>query len=143
MAVWVLVAIAAGMALAGCSARKNTAATRKYQAFITRYNVYYNGDEHFRETLDQMERSYEDDYTDFLFPHPAEAKGSPKAPQPSGDFNRSIEKAQKATQLHSLKKKPKKKSGKQSDAHKAWLKREGEKENRYLLCIHISNLLFP
>ncbi len=124
MAVWVLVAIAAGMALAGCSARKNTAATRKYQAFITRYNVYYNGDEHFRETLDQMERSYEDDYTDFLFPHPAEAKGSPKAPQPSGDFNRSIEKAQKAIQLHSLKKKPKKKSGKQSDAYKAWLKRE-------------------
>lgn len=116
--------LVAGALLAGCSARKNTAATRKYQAFITRYNVYYNGDEHFRETLDQMERSYEDDYTDFLFPHPAEAKGSPKAPQPSGDFNRSIEKAQKAIQLHSLKKKPKKKSGRQSDAYKAWLKRE-------------------
>lgn len=121
---WTLAAIVAGTMLAGCSARKNAAANRKYQAFITRYNVYYNGDEHFRETLADMERNYEDDYTDFLFPHPAEAKGITKAPQPSGDFKRSIEKAQKAIQLHSIKKKPKKKSGKQSDAYKAWLKRE-------------------
>ena len=119
-----LAAIAAGAFVASCSSNKNTAATRKYQAFITRYNVYYNGDEHFRETLADMERNYQDDYTDFLFPHPAEAKGAPKAPQPSGDFKRSIEKAQKAIQLHSIKKKPKKKSGRQSDAYKAWLKRE-------------------
>lgn len=120
----VLAAIVAGSFAVSCSSRKNTAATRKYQAFITRFNVYYNGEEHFRETLAGMERNYEDDYTDFLFPHPAEAKGVPKAPQPSGDFKRSIEKAQKAIQLHSIKKKPKKKSGKQSDAYKAWLKRE-------------------
>lgn len=120
---WVLVAVAAGF-LASCSARKNTAATRKYQAFITRYNVYFNGDQHFKETLADMERKYEDDYTDFLFPHPAEAKGDPKAPQPSGDFKRSIEKAQKAIQLHSIKKRPKRKSGKQSEEYKKWLKRE-------------------
>lgn len=120
---WVLVAVAAGL-LASCSAKKNTAATRKYQAFITRYNVYFNGDQHFKETLADMERKYEDDYTDFLFPHPAEAKGDPKAPQPSGDFKRSIEKAQKAIQLHSIKKRPKRKSGKQSEEYKKWLKRE-------------------
>lgn len=120
---WVLVALATGF-LASCSARKNTAATRKYQAFITRYNIYYNGDEHFKETLADMERNYEDDYTDFLFPHPAEAKGRPKAPQPSGDFKRSIEKAQKAIQIRSIKTKPKKKAGKQSAEYKQWLKRE-------------------
>lgn len=120
---WVLVAVAAGL-LASCSAKKNTAATRRYQAFITRYNVYFNGDQHFKETLADMERKYEDDYTDFLFPHPAEAKGDPKAPQPSGDFKRSIEKAQKAIQLHSIKKRPKRKSGKQSEEYKKWLKRE-------------------
>ncbi|MDE7336340.1 MAG: tetratricopeptide repeat protein, partial [Muribaculaceae bacterium] len=121
---WALVALAAGLMLASCTTRKNTAASRKYQAFITRYNVYYNGDQHFGETLADMERNYEDDYTDFLFPHPAEAKAVANAPQPSGDFKRSIEKAQKSIQLHSIKKKPKKKSGKQSDAYKAWLKRE-------------------
>lgn len=120
----ILAALAAGALLAGCSAKKNTAASRKYQAFITRYNVYHNGIEHYRQTLADMERNYEDDYTDFLFPHPAEAKGDPKAPQPSGDFTRSIEKAQKAIQLHSIKRRPKRKGGKQTEAYKAWLKRE-------------------
>lgn len=118
-----LMAMAMGL-LTSCSAKKNTAASRKYQAFITRYNVYYNGDQHFKETLADMEKGYQDDYTDFLFPHPAEAKGDPKAPQPSGDFKRSIEKAQKAIQLHSIKKRPKRKGGKQSEEYKQWLKRE-------------------
>ena len=27
---------------------KNTALSRNYQAFITRYNIYYNGDTHFK-----------------------------------------------------------------------------------------------
>lgn len=118
-----LAAVAAGF-LASCSPQKNTAASRKYQAFITRYNVYYNGNEHFNETLADMERNYQDDYTDFLFPHPAEAKGNTKAPQPSGDFTRSIEKAQKAIQLHSIKKRPARKGGAQSEEYKQWLKRE-------------------
>lgn len=118
-----LAAVAAGF-LASCSPQKNTAASRKYQAFITRYNVYYNGNEHFNETLADMERNYQDDYTDFLFPHPAEAKGNSKAPQPSGDFTRSIEKAQKAIQLHSIKKRPARKGGAQSEEYKQWLKRE-------------------
>ena len=110
--------------LGSCSAKKNTAATRKYQAFITRYNIYYNGNEHYKETLGEMEKKYEDDYTTLLYPHPAEAKSNPKAPQPSGDFTRSIEKAQKAIQLRSIKKRPKRKSGKASDEYKKWLKRE-------------------
>lgn len=123
IALLLLMALTVGL-LASCSAKKNTAATRNYQAFITRYNVYHNGIEHYKETLADMEKNYEDDYTDFLFPHPAEAKGNPKAPQPSGDFTRSIEKAQKAIQLHSIKKRPKRKGGKQSEEYKAWLKRE-------------------
>ena len=81
--------------LSGCSLRKNTAATRKYQAFITRYNIYYNGDEHYKETLKQMETNYEDDYSQLLFAHPADARRDESAPQPSGDFTRSIEKARK------------------------------------------------
>lgn len=111
--------------LSGCSLRKNTAATRKYQAFITRYNIYYNGDEHYKETLKQMETNYEDDYSQLLFAHPADARRDESAPQPSGDFTRSIEKAQKAIQLRSIKKKPAKKAGKSSDpAYKAWMKRD-------------------
>ena len=32
------------LALSSCSSRKNTAARRQYTAFITRHNIYYNGD---------------------------------------------------------------------------------------------------
>ena len=111
-------------ALPSCSPKKNTAASRKYQAFITRYNIYYNGDAHFKETLKEMEGKYEDDYSQLLYMHPTEARINTKAPQPNGNFDRSIEKAQKAIQLRSITKRPKKKSGKQDAKYKEWLKRE-------------------
>ncbi|MDE6557268.1 MAG: tetratricopeptide repeat protein [Duncaniella sp.] len=122
----IAVIMAALMALGACSTKKNTAASRNYQAFITRYNVYFNGDQHFKETLKEMERAYEDDFTaPVIFMHPAEAYEVKSAPQPSGSFTRSIEKAQKAIQLHSIKKRPKRKSGKGNDPeYKAWMKRE-------------------
>ena len=117
--------MAAMLVLSSCSTRKNTAATRNYQAFITRYNIHYNGDTHYRETLAEMESKYEDDYTQLLFTHPAEARGEKSMPQPQGDFTRSIEKAQKAIQLRSIKKTPARKPGRGSDpAYKAWLKRD-------------------
>lgn len=123
---WLLVAVAlTASALSSCSPKKNNAATRKYQAFITRYNIYYNGDTHYKETLKEMEDGYQDDYSSLLLIHPAVARGNSKAPQPSGNFDRSIEKAQKAIQLRSIKKKPKKQPGKSSDpAYKEWMKRD-------------------
>ena len=119
-----VIAVAA-MMLTACSPKKNTAATRSYQAFITRYNIYFNGDEHYKETMKTMVDSYEDDYSQLLFAHPADARSNPQAPQPQGDFKRSIEKAQKAIQLRSIKKRPAKKAGKGSDpAYKEWMKRD-------------------
>lgn len=110
--------------LSSCGPSKNTALSRNYQAFITRYNIYYNGDTHFKETLQEMESTYEDDYSQMLFVHPSSARTRPQSPQPTGDFNRSIEKAQKAIQLRSIKKRPARKSGKSSDPeYKAWMKR--------------------
>lgn len=114
----------ATVAIISCSPNKNNAATRNYQAFITRYNVYYNGDKHYKETLADMEGKYEDDFSRRLYMHPVEAKDDPSAPQPSGDFTRSIEKAQKAIQIRSIKKKPKIKGSRNSAKNKEWLRRE-------------------
>ncbi|MBO4943599.1 MAG: tetratricopeptide repeat protein [Muribaculaceae bacterium] len=111
-------------AMVACTPNKNNAATRNYQAFITRYNVYYNGDKHYKETLADMEGKYEDDFSRRLYMHPVEAKDDPSAPQPSGDFTRSIEKAQKAIQIRSIKKKPKVKGSRNSAKNKEWLRRE-------------------
>ena len=108
--------------LAACSTKKNTAMSRQWQAFNTRYNVYFNGSEHYNETLKQMEEEYQDDYTRRLLMHPAEAKSDEKMPQPTGNFDRTIEKMQKAIQLHSIKKKPRKKSS--SAKEKAFRARE-------------------
>lgn len=120
----IFIVLAAGL-LSACSLKKNTAASRQYTAFITRYNIYYNGDEHYKQTLADMESKYADDYTRTVLMHPAEAFADEKAPQPSGDFKRSIEKAQKAIQLRSIKKRPARKAGKANDPeYKAWLKRE-------------------
>ena len=113
------------VALSSCLGKKNTAARRNYTAFITRYNIYYNGDEHYKLTLKDMTDKYEDVFSRLVLMNPVEAKNDPTAPQPSGNFDRSIEKAQKAIQIRSIKQKPPKKSGKSGDlAYKAWMKRD-------------------
>ena len=103
--------LSALMILASCGTKKNTAVSRNWQAFNTRYNVYFNGNEHYKETLKTMEDEYEDDFTRMLLTHPADARADETMPKPKGDFKRTIEKMQKAIQLHSIKKKPPKKSG--------------------------------
>ncbi|MDO4510300.1 MAG: tetratricopeptide repeat protein [Bacteroidales bacterium] len=111
--------------LCACGTKKNTPLSRFWQAFTTRYNVYYNGMTNYEEQIKVLENDYQDDYSQHLFIHPAEARTQPKAPQPSGSFDRTIEKMQKAISLHSIKKKPAKKSGKANDPKfKEYLKRE-------------------
>ena len=117
--------VVATVVFAACSTKKNTAGSRFWHAMNTRYNVYYNGEKHYSEQIKKLENEYEDDYSTQLFIHPAEAYSNPKATQPSTNFDRTIEKMQKAISLHSIKKKPTRKAGKGSDPkYKEWLKRE-------------------
>lgn len=112
---YLLVLTVFSVVLGACSTKKNTAASRQWQAFNTRYNVYFNGKTHFDEQLKAMESSYQDDYTRTVLIHPAEARADQKLPQPTGDFKRTIEKMQKSIQLHSIKKKPTKKGNSAKD----------------------------
>lgn len=116
-----VVAVAAAAALGACSLKKNTAASRRYTEFITRYNIYFNGDEHYKETVKKMEDDYQDDFTRLLLVHPADAYGDENIPNPTGDFTRSMEKAQKAIELRSIKKKPRRG---RSEKSRAFYKRE-------------------
>jgi len=111
--------------LAACSNKTNTARSRFWQSFTTKYNVYFHGKTNYDEQLKAMLDAYEDDYSQQLYMHPAEARSNPKAPQPTGSFERTIEKMEKAITLHSIKKKPKRKSGKGRDAkYQEWLARD-------------------
>ncbi len=117
-----LILAATLLVTASCGTKKNTAMSRNWQAFTTRYNVYFNGDEHYKETLKAMEDSYEDDFTRMLLTHPADAIGDETRTKPTGNFKRTIEKMQKAIQLHSIKKKPAKRATSAKD--KAFRARE-------------------
>ena len=109
--------------LAACSNKTNTARSRFWQSFTTKYNVYFHGKTNYDEQMKAMLDAYEDDYSQRLFMHPAEARANPKAPQPTGSFERTIEKMEKAITLHSIKKKPKRKSGKDAKTRE-WLARD-------------------
>ena len=120
-----VIIILATVIISACSTKKNTAGSRFWHAMNTRYNVYYNGEKHYDEQIKKLENEYQDDYSTQLFIHPAEAYNNPKATQPTTNFDRTIEKMQKAISLHSIKKKPTRKAGKGNDPkYKEWLKRE-------------------
>lgn len=116
--------VVAAVLLSACSAKKNTAGSRFWQAFNTRYNVYYNGITHYKEQMHIIEDQFEDDYSQQLYIHPAESFANAKTTHPSSNFDRTITKMQKAIALHSIKKRPRSKGGKKSDEYKQWLKRD-------------------
>lgn len=121
----ILSASAIMVGLTSCSLKKNTAASRNYHAFITRYNVLYNGESRYNETVRQMTESFEDDYSRPIPPHPADAYGIENISRPSGNFSYPIEKAQKAIGLHSITRRPRGKAGHRRDpVYRAWMSRK-------------------
>ena len=110
------------LTLSGCSTKKNTKGTRFYQALTTRYNVYFNGNEAYKAGCLALDQGNKDNYMDLIPLYPI---GNPSSVGiGSGDFDRAIEKSQKAITLHSIKRKPQRKPGKRySDSYKEWLKR--------------------
>lgn len=108
--------------LTGCSVRKNTAGSRFYHAFTTRYNVYFNGQEAYEAGLQAQESGNQDNYLQILPLYPI--GNQPTVLLGSGEFERAIEKAQKAIRQHSIKRKPTRTPGRAyTETYKQWLKR--------------------
>lgn len=96
--------------LPGCSGRKNNATTRAYHAFTARYNTYYNGDLAYKQGIKTQSDGHKDNYLEQLPLHIISNKNTRKL---GGDnYDRAIEKAQKAIKNHSIKRKPKRPTGK-------------------------------
>lgn len=90
--------------LAGCSAEKNTAKSRWWQSFNTRYNVYYNGNVAYVDGALEKENGHRDNFTEII---PLYAVGNKKSRTlGKSNFDKAIEKAEKAIKLHSIKRKP-------------------------------------
>ena len=98
------------VALCGCSGRKNTATSRAYHAFTARYNTYYNGNLSYQQGLKAQSEGHKDNYLEqlpLLIISNKNTKGIA-----GNNYNRAIEKAQKAIKNHSIKRKPKRPTGK-------------------------------
>lgn len=114
-----VVALVAATLLVGCGSTKdNTAQSRFYQAFVTRFNVYHNGKEAYKEGVQAQEKGHKDNYMEVI---PLYVVSSPTTRKMgSSNFDKAIEKAQKASKLHSIKAKPKRKAGTLSEKDKLW-----------------------
>ena len=116
--------IAATMLLAvGCSTKKNTSQTRMWHSFTARYNTYYNGSQAFIDGSLEKEKANKDNYTEMLPLYTVGNKSSREIGK--GQFDRAIEKMEKAIKLHSIKVKPEwNKSGRKTDKDREWLGRK-------------------
>ena len=90
--------------LGACSRRVNTASSRTWQAFVTRYNVLYNAREAYQTTYQTALDGTTDDYTLRLPVDPVLARAT--IPGAAPRFSRTIEKATKAIEEHSITSKP-------------------------------------
>ncbi len=107
--------------LTGCSAKKNTSVNRFWQSFNTRYNVYFNGSQAFIEGSLEKEQGNKDNCTEIIPLYPVSNKQSRSLG--SSNFDRAIEKSQKAIKLHSIKSRPKWNGGRKTAKDIEWLNR--------------------
>ena len=109
--------------LAGCSTKHNTAKSRWWHSFNAKYNIYYNGQQAFIDGNLEKEKGNKDNYTEYLPLYPVGNKNSREIGK--GQYDRAIEKAEKAIKMHSIKAKPEWKSGKTKTAKdREWLERK-------------------
>ncbi len=99
--------------LTSCSTKKNTWLSRHYQALNVRYNIYFNGNESYKQGLLSKEKAHIDDYSEILLMYPVSYQ--PKANAASSDMARAVDKSKKAIKNRSIKKKPKKNPKKAKD----------------------------
>ena len=108
--------------LTACSTKKNTANTRWWHSFNARYNTYFNGSQAFIDGNLEKEQAHKDNFTEMLPLYMVGNKNSRETGK--GQYDRAIEKSEKAIRLHSIKAKPEWNSSKQKTAKdREWLGR--------------------
>jgi tetratricopeptide (TPR) repeat protein len=109
--------------LPSCSTKNNTAKSRWWHSFNARYNTYFNGQQAFIDGNLEKEKNNQDNYTELIPLYPVGNKNSREIGK--GQYDRAIEKAEKAIKMHSIKAKPEWKSGKTKSAKdREWLGRK-------------------
>ena len=104
----ILIIVAVAVAIVSCSTQKNTAGSRFWHSFNARYNTYYNGQVAFTEGNLEKEKNNKDNYTELIPLYPVGNKASRDIGK--SNYQRTVEKMEKAIQRHSIKEKGKEKN---------------------------------
>ena len=104
----ILIIVAVAVAIVSCSTQKNTAGSRFWHSFNARYNTYYNGQVAFTEGNLEKEKNNKDNYTELIPLYPVGNKNSRDIGK--SNYQRTVEKMEKAIQRHSIKEKGKEKN---------------------------------
>ena len=108
--------------VAGCSTKNNTAQSRWWHSFNAKYNTYYNGAQAYIDGSLEKENGNKDNFTEMI---PLYTVGN-KSSRELGlaNFDRAIEKAEKAIARHSIKRRPEwNKNRKKTERDIEWLSR--------------------
>lgn len=109
--------------IAGCSTEKNTAQTRWWHSFHAKYNTYYNGTVAYIDGSLEKEQGNVDNFTEMLPLYTVGNKNSRELGK--SNYERAIEKSQKAIRRHSIKRRPVwDKKRKKTDRDIEWLNRK-------------------
>ena len=118
----ILLLVVAIWTTTSCSTQKNTAGRRWWHSFTARYNTYFNGSQAYIDGALEKERGNKDNFTEMLPLYTVGNKTSRDIGK--GNFDRAIEKSEKAIKRHSIKAKPRwTKSRRKTDKDKEWLSR--------------------
>ena len=115
--------LTSSLILSACNMKKNTATNRLYHSLTARYNIYFNGQQAFIDGNLEKEQGNKDNFTEMI---PLYMVGNKQSRElGKGQYDRAIEKSEKAIRLHSIKGKPEWKSNKTKSAKdREWLGRK-------------------
>jgi tetratricopeptide (TPR) repeat protein len=87
-----------------CSTQKNTSASRWWHSFNARYNTYYNGSLAYIDGSLEKETGNKDNFTEMIPLYTVGNKNSKELGK--GNFEKAIQKSEKAIHQHSIKRRP-------------------------------------
>ena len=98
--IYIIFILAIFILFMGCSTKKNAFVNRAYHGITTRYNIYFNGNESFKEAIILLDKKNKDNYTTILpvYIYPEKTVALSYSPQ----WDRTIEKCSKAIVKHSM-----------------------------------------
>jgi tetratricopeptide (TPR) repeat protein len=92
------------LVISGCSVEKNTGASRFYNSLISKYNIWFNGNEAYKAGVKKVKSTHRDDYSSII---PVfEYSAGESAMAAASDMERAAQKASKVIALHSITARP-------------------------------------